>query len=256
MTNQRQELQNRYDDAFFSLLIDEVAEQEGALLWEECERLNADPSAAVPESLHQKCLDLAAGYMAKEENARRRTKLRNTGRKVLLVAALAAVLFTTAFASMESFRVGVLNFTLEVKEKYSSLVTAGKSGTKTSGTAVSYCDGTFLIGYDFAGFELLEEYGNEMGGEIYFLSESGDRDILIMSSWYVDGMDAIVDTENADAVIEIEMGEDSGWLVVKDTRSQVLWVDKPHDVVLTVVTNGLTAEETVALARSIQYCGD
>lgn len=37
--------------------MDDFLEEEGARLLEECARLNADPNAAVPESLRMKCME-------------------------------------------------------------------------------------------------------------------------------------------------------------------------------------------------------
>ena len=47
--NRREKLIDNYEDALFAVLMDKVAEEEGAKLREENQRLKADPSAEVPE---------------------------------------------------------------------------------------------------------------------------------------------------------------------------------------------------------------
>ena len=45
----REKLEEQYEDAYFALLMDAVAEKEGVRLEELNDHLNQDPSAAVPE---------------------------------------------------------------------------------------------------------------------------------------------------------------------------------------------------------------
>lgn len=52
----REKLRDRYEDALFALLMDEIAEKEGALAREENEQLKNDPTAAVPEDVDRRCL--------------------------------------------------------------------------------------------------------------------------------------------------------------------------------------------------------
>lgn len=46
-----------YED-IYEQIMDLIMEWEGAELAAEMERLNKDPAAAVPEDLHQQCLDM------------------------------------------------------------------------------------------------------------------------------------------------------------------------------------------------------
>jgi len=45
------------EEALFMLLMNQMAELQGAELLRECERLNRDPAAAVPAELDAKCLE-------------------------------------------------------------------------------------------------------------------------------------------------------------------------------------------------------
>ena len=84
--NRREQLQERYEDALFELLMDDVFEMEGETLLQECERLNADPDAAIPEELDRKCRRLI-------RSSRRKERARSVGRltaRVLKKAAVAA----------------------------------------------------------------------------------------------------------------------------------------------------------------------
>lgn len=50
----KEQLWEDYEDALFALLMDKVAEDEGARLYEENERLRRDPAAEVPPEFDRK----------------------------------------------------------------------------------------------------------------------------------------------------------------------------------------------------------
>lgn len=54
MRPDQNELWERYEDAMFTLLMDEVAHQEGQEQLEWKKQLNNDPSAALPEEVRKK----------------------------------------------------------------------------------------------------------------------------------------------------------------------------------------------------------
>ena len=109
---QHERLLEEYEDAYFALLMEEVAKKEGERLEALNERLQNDPNAAVPESLDKRCLETIDRYFAKQQ---RRTSLRRVGKVLRLVAVIMGIsvlLFTTAFALNENFRVATLNLML------------------------------------------------------------------------------------------------------------------------------------------------
>ena len=54
--NRRDELRERYEDALFAFLMEDVIETEGKKMLEENERLKQDPLAAVPEAVDYRCI--------------------------------------------------------------------------------------------------------------------------------------------------------------------------------------------------------
>ena len=54
--NEDERLYEQYEDAFFALLMNRVAEANGKELMQNNKELLADPNAAVPESLSKRCL--------------------------------------------------------------------------------------------------------------------------------------------------------------------------------------------------------
>lgn len=265
MKDKRQELRSNFDDAYLALLMDELCEEEGALLWEECEQLNANPEAAVPESLHKKCVALIEQHYAQEKRRQRRVKSRAVIRKILIAAAVLTVLFTTAFATIEEFRVGVLNFALKVQEKYSTLVFSGGNNESvqpaiqkdnTTDDAIRFGNGQIEVLFELEEFDVLENQCDENGVFAYLYADESDKSIMIQSSKIVAGMDFQVDTENADSISEIRVKDNQGYMIVKDTWNHVVWADSRNNVMLEVVTKGLGEEFTMLLAESITYVGE
>lgn len=122
-------LLEEYEDAYFALLMEEVAKKEGERLEALNEALQSDPEAVVPESLDKRCMETIRRHFAHQQ---RRSALRKTGKVLRLVAVLMAVtvlLFTTAFAVSEEFRVATLNLMLTITEEYTQFSIKASDGT-------------------------------------------------------------------------------------------------------------------------------
>lgn len=65
--NRQEELQDRYEDALFALLMDKIAAAEGKEALEEIERLKNDPDAAIPEDVDKRCLQTIRRHFAKQK---------------------------------------------------------------------------------------------------------------------------------------------------------------------------------------------
>lgn len=110
----REKLLEQYEDALFSLLMDEFAESEGKAALEENERLKADPNFVVPKELQQRCKRTISHYFAKRSIERMGHIFAGVMRKTAMIALIAMLLFTTAFATSADFRIKTLNWIIEV----------------------------------------------------------------------------------------------------------------------------------------------
>ena len=108
-----EKLRERYEDALFALLMEDVAEAEGRKALEENERLKNDPSAAMPDSLRKKCLRIIRRGYAKR-------KIHTVGRasmhiisKVAIIVMVLVLSFTVAFAASPTVRSSTLHWMVE-----------------------------------------------------------------------------------------------------------------------------------------------
>ena len=110
----REMLVEQYEDALFALLMDEVAEAEGQKALEENQRLRESGEMVIPDNLRQRCHSAIARKSAEiglKQFGRGLTKIVT---KVAVVALVGMLLFTTAFAASEDFRLKALNIVMEV----------------------------------------------------------------------------------------------------------------------------------------------
>ena len=119
--NRREQLFQQCEDDIFSLLMLDYAEQEGARLEAENQRLKQDPEAAIPDSAYQKGLKaIQRGMRAK----RRRTLARGANvvlHRVAVAVLIGVLLFTTAFAISPAFREEVRNLVVSMTAESADL---------------------------------------------------------------------------------------------------------------------------------------
>ena len=105
----REKLEEQYEDAYFALLMDAVAEKEGARLEELNDQLNRDPTAAVPEEIDRRCRKVINRHFAEQRRSGYWRMTKRVLNRAAIVAAVMMLLFTSAFALSEDFRISALN---------------------------------------------------------------------------------------------------------------------------------------------------
>lgn len=174
-------MQEAYEDAMFALLMDYVAESEGKKAIEENEALRRDPDAAVPEEVRKACMkEIGRSF--------RKSSARSMGRftmkvvnKVAIVALVGGILFSTAFAASEEFRVNTLNMLIDT-------VNEGVSFDISSEPVSERTDLEDLRpGFVPEGYTLTEEDGFVDSYWAFYKNEQGDRlDIRLSPSGHFD----------------------------------------------------------------------
>ena len=143
MTRHERLLEN-YEDAYFALLMEDVAQMEGARLDQLNMELQNDPHAAVPEGLTKRCLKTINAHFS---NMRRSSSLRIVKKAINLAAILIAIstlLFTSAFAISDEFRTATLNLVITANEKYTQLKIKQEDPPQESGNTMVADDNEFF----------------------------------------------------------------------------------------------------------------
>lgn len=274
MDKDYEKLLDQYEDAVLRIVMYRVAQEDGKRLLEEAEQLEQE-DFQVPEELDEKCLELirTASALAKQgpsqTSAKRRFRLRTVG-KVLLAAVLAAVLlFTVAFATVEEFRIGVLNFFLELEENGSTFFFRPEDADvplNASGPLELRDGMPFEFGYIPEGYELLAKNANnsEGNGVSYFIAYENSDDAYDNFNFEIgpisEGTGLFIDTE--DATIEnIKMyGHDGYWVKKIDSYSGreymiYIWFDLENRLSFCYASLGIPYEESKYILDGIEIYG-
>ncbi len=263
-----EKLLEEYEDALFALLMEPVAEQEGAAALEMNEHLKNDPSAAVPEEMTR-----AGLRTIRREFSKRRGKrvLEIAGRAfghVAVFLLFSTLCFATVCAAMPEVRVRTLNLIVEVSEIATNLTLGDSSeinapqnslqstGVQTGPGSALAEDGT-LGGYQMP--ELPEEYRvtssnvTSRGTYITYLNEMDEKISFRVEHFGSNGSSSI-DTENA-IVENIQVNGYDGLYVEKNNRLQVVWGDTDQGNLIGILATGISKEEILHYAETMKFVG-
>lgn len=252
----REKLEEQYEDAYFALLMDAVAEKEGVRLEELNDHLNQDPSAAVPEEPDRRCRKVIDQHFA----AQRRSGYWRTTKRVLnrvaIVAAVMMLLFTTAFALSEDFRVSTLNLLITVEERYTRLeMKNDNSGedlnsysTSSEGLSTSEYFENMEINWIPEGFSCTNIIFDRFVG---FENDSGLSFSISLSEEY----SAIqIDTEDADSIEYLSINGIDSMRITEGGDINCVMMDRYKGVFISVWTSpGISAEMNEKIAENIKY---
>ncbi len=250
--NRREKLIDNYEDALFAVLMDKVAEEEGAKLREENQELRNDPEAAVPEHV-----DVVARQTIRKAFAgqTRRSSLHIARRVLNTVAMLVLIcsaIFVTAYAAFPEVRVKTLNLLIQSSDVASRLTLLKESDT--SGTKRVSSEECLLCGYSIPkpkGFSTAEIDEDKHGGWVVYQSLQGETVRVSVST----SKTKYLDTENVDSIEEVTIHGYSGVLIGKNNRITLMWNDTDHNSYITLVCNNLSSSFALQVAEQIAYIG-
>ncbi len=261
-----------YEDALMRVVMYRVAQEDGKRLIQEAEELEKS-GFEVPKELDEKCLKLIReGCAAKRHSKspseegdlegaspRRGLRLYAVARAAVIAILAAVVLFCTAYALNEDFRVSVLNFFLELQEN-GTWFFFGHDGSGDTGAHQPHTSGTegefpFEFTYIPEGYELFKKKANDLGsdGTRYYCGYSATEDLPREFSFEIspisEGAGLFVDTEDA-VVTEMTIRGYDGWLIEKtEVTSQresvmYLWFDLANKCSFCYYDVGISPEES------------
>lgn len=206
MTRHERLLEN-YEDAYFALLMEDVAQMENARLDRFNTELQNDPHAAVPEELTKRCLKTINAHFS---NMRRSSSLRIVKKAINLAAILITIstlLFTSAFAISDEFRTATLNLVITANEKYTQLKMKQEDPPQESGNSMvtdnneffkNICLAWLPDGYEYLSGEYDGDFFEQLSdpNNLYwnYFHQTGE----IQIGWAVDGgldMDTVCERE-------------------------------------------------------------
>lgn len=248
--NRTELLREQYEDALFTLLMDEYAEETGEKLLDE---FNHSESAEMPADLDNECRKTIRQHFARQKN---KTRIRKTLRFIGKSVATIVVVFglaSTLFFSVDAIRVPVLNFLLEHQKGYLLVSKFPESSSITANSQDnSPQDPTSYICLIPQGYEL-HKYTLKPNGTIfvYYTNEAGD--VVSLQTVSDEGI-FMNDTE--DAVIEsVTISGYEGTLIQKE-GFDLVWHVPEAGLIYKLYASNLTRDEVLQIALAIAYQDD
>lgn len=271
MTN-REKLLQEYEDALFALLMEEVAQEEGEASLALNERLLSDPAAAMPESMRHRCEKAIHDGFAKQNRQRVRCRAWRIAKWVALAAALGALMFTTAFAVSEDFRIATLNTMIKMYEDRTEIRFQRGAATGQHQSMQNEKRDDLEYQYNIAlawmpdGYEFESGSSSGAGDSLAFVNPTeGLIDIDITPAR--PGVVYNLNTEDCTKKEVVVQGHTAELYTVNDTMIQsrytdnnmsqiwgertVFWIDEVKQIIVQITANNMTEEEILRLAEGM-----
>ena len=214
----REMLMERYEDALFALLMNEVAEAEGRKALEENQRLCDSGEMVIPEAVHRRCLRTIARKTAQKDVRRFGRALSKAASKVAIIALVGMLTFTTVFAASDDFRVRTLNFIIatfddraEIRLPPEQIDPAHQAHTVPQ----------FSVGWLPEGFALIDAGENQSTVWANYKNDETGASISIFGNDLTAG-GVSVDTEDTQA-LSVQLHGGNALLIEKNNIIQVRW---------------------------------
>lgn len=246
----REKLIDNYEDALFAVLMDKVAEEEGAKLREENQRLQNDPEAAVPEHVDA----VARQTIRKAFAGQNRRSALHVARRVLntvaMIVLICSAIFVTAYAAFPEVRVKTLNLLIQSSDVASRIMVLNDgeiSNRENSGN-----EEKVLCGYSLPTlpeFFVVEMNEDQHGGWVEYANAQEETlriDIMKRGTKYID-------TEDVDTFEDVVINGYSGIISEKGNRICISWSDINQDNYLTLVCINFQRNVALEIAQQILF---
>lgn len=237
----REELQERYEDALFALMMDEVATVEGKKALEENELLKSDPDAAVPEEVSRRCRKTIQRHFAQQRAKTVGRFTVKTLKNVALAAGICSILFTAAFASSEPLRVNTMNLVVQVFGESTDFHFASGGPSNTYTVVAEWLP----EGYT------LESRQEDAAGSTYEYQKSESEYFYIVYT-RGDGTLLSIDTEDAKTQ-NIDINGAQALFVEKDNERQIIWGTLDKTAFIHLAASNITEVDLVHIAQKLKY---
>lgn len=236
-------MKNSFNDEYGEILLRKAA----IFLSEEDEKiyykLRDDETIVNPnqEELDKRILGMIKEY---EKKGKREQKQRLIKKVILKAAVFIAVLmvgFAVTFSTVEAFRITVLNFITEQKEKF-SLISLSENNSSDVPTELN---GKYYPHYLPSGYEIKSTFITDMGVEISYINKNKER---INYSYFGKDTTAGIDTENR-IETSVRINELNGNIYSKDGHRILVF---KSDEYIFVIDGIITQEEIIKIAESVK----
>ena len=238
----REELYEKYQDALFALLMDEVANAEGKKALEENERLKKDPTAGVPPEVSERCLKRIDREFRKQNTKKMRKITFKVAQYVAIIMLTGLLFFTGAFALSDTFRSATLNLIIKNWGDSIDFSFTHEQGDK---------EVQFQIGWLPDGVSQIETT-TDSTRVVYSYGDKKDKN-LIIAYYLVAGSTFSFDTENADYIYNMLINDYQKKKKKKGNSIQIVQNLPDKNALLQIIGENISENDMIKCAESIIY---
>ncbi len=239
MDSYKDEKKEDMEDALFAVLLDELAEEEGAYLLEENARLLADEDCPLPEGYEERMEQFLRREVGKKKRKAGGHRMRFVAGWICTLLLLAGI---GVVCSVDAVRSEAINFLMNLQGTYTDfrLENETASPVETPTTEVNSILASLWVpdGY------YMQSINN---GTLVYENNLG-KNIFLMLSSEVSGFS--LDEENAVYAEDIQVGPWSGRIALKDGFLSLVWHDTTRGIIFYLRANALDEETLLQIAES------
>ena len=245
----RKQLEENAEDAFLALLMSDFAESEGAYYIAENERLQNDPSAAVPEDVDRRILQFIEREMAKQKRSVHGDRAMHIIGRFLIAAAIAVLLFVAAYAVSPTVCTGTLNFLMQFDSKMATWQFDVRDGASLAVTASD--KNIAEIAVDWVPDGYVRQGVIVTGPRDFVLDLTNEEGGIITISAHVSEFAVhTMDLEEADHS-DIKVQGCDGVLISKNGTWRIVWSDAETGCVITIMSSDADADTLLLVAENV-----
>jgi len=250
---ERERLLEEYEDAYFSLLMYDIAEIEGKRLVEINNALQKDPTFVVPEQVQKRSLKSIRRYFRKQRTLSALKSSRRIISKAAVFFLISTLLFSSVYAAVPEVRANTLNLLIKVSDVSTSLIMDAPSDAPSFEEKGSDADS--LLGYKMPeipdGYELVCE--NTFGPSfVYRYYQGPNNSYFSISVSNGNNMNYNIDTENAIEISPININGLEGLLVKKAQANRATLIDVANGYYLYIDYSTIEDSEALEMLSEMQ----
>lgn len=242
------ELNEQYEDALFRLVMNDAAEKEGRLFFEENERLKNDPENLPSQKKIDKFTRLVDSRLktaGKKQRNHRASKIFTRAAAALLAL---VVMFSAMMLTVQAFRIQVLNFLISIEPKFTSFQLKDNSDNQNNGQLIVNWTNAYVPTYIPKGYTVSSISYSDSAKKIIFTKQEDDSTIVYTEYNSINII--AVDTENASLVEKVKINGQEGTLSVKDSMTSVVWIKDNH---LFTIQGQVSTNEAIKMAEGVKF---
>lgn len=240
MTSRREQLQERYEDALFALLMEDYLLEMGRRDEELNERLQHSDEIQISEEFDQRIFKLIRDYTNEQQRKRNRKRIAKIAKRAAIVVCAVGLLTMSTFAAFPEWRLHVANWWMQVTDTYTDVHFSGDTaeGTAPHDFAVTWVPDGFTLASETVLPDFVTEYKYIAADDAYFYVMQVMGDNTTFS----------IDTEDAD-IKNIKINGNDAVFTQKAAECTVTW--EQQDTLMRVVAVGLAEADVIQIAQGV-----